>query len=114
MATTNVVEDNLGATPGSSTATSTDTETWQSETWPSWLRGNFDKLLLTAIIIGFLAYQLHVLHDHTDLDAVHWAREQTNIFIGALVGLITGSRLAAVRHKTTSATTNVEGEEAKP
>ncbi len=63
----------------------------------TWWKDNFDKLLLTMLVFLFMGYQLHLLHDKSDGDAVHWAREQTNYFSGALVGLITGAKIAAMR-----------------
>lgn len=63
-----------------------------SELW-EFFRQNFDKLLLAAIFLYLTVLLLHMSHDPHDAATVSWAREQANLIIGALLGLITGTAL---------------------
>lgn len=57
------------------------------------LHHHFDKLLLTALFVYMTMLLLHMSHDLVDAADVSWAREQSNLIIGALLGLITGAVL---------------------
>lgn len=60
------------------------------EVW-EFFKVNFDKLLLAGLFIYLTILVIHMTHDTTsDAAAVHWAREQANLVVGALLGLITG------------------------
>ena len=65
----------------------------------NFIEHNFDKLLLTMLFLVMVAVVLHTSHDTVDAAAIHWAREQANLFVGALVGLITGMSLRNKNNK---------------
>lgn len=55
----------------------------------------FDKLLLTGLLLLFTAVMLHVIHNAGDAKALDWAANAFSALLGALLGLITGARLAS-------------------
>lgn len=70
-----------------------------NESWGQWFRQNFDKILLAVLWIGALLFTLHMMHDSMDKDNVAWGREAAGTVLGALLGLITGSRLALSKNQ---------------
>ena len=66
-----------------------------NETWGQWFRQNFDKILLFFAWLVILAFCMHLMHDRMDLANVAWGREAAGTVLGAFLGLVTGSRLAA-------------------
>ena len=75
------------------------------ETWGSWFRSNFDKILLFLAWLITLAYCAYLIA-FKDASDVSWGREMAGTVLGAFLGLVTGSRLAA--HAGAGATTTVE------
>lgn len=57
------------------------------------LRDHFDKLLLSGMFLVMICVVLHMAHDGRDAADMGWAREQANLIVGALLGLITGAVL---------------------
>ena len=57
------------------------------------LDAHFDKLLLVILFFVLLMVLLHMAHDGGDAADVGWAREEANLIIGALLGLVTGARM---------------------
>lgn len=53
---------------------------------------HFDKLLLTGLLIFMVWVVLHMARIG-DAQDINWAREQSNLIVGALLGLITGAVL---------------------
>lgn len=69
------------------------------ETWSQWFRENFTFIVLCAFVLFMLFYNLYVLRFVKEDDTyIAWSRETTNIFIGALVGIITGARMSSSRN----------------
>lgn len=65
------------------------------ETWAQWFRQNFDKILLfTAWLIG-LGFVIYLMHRSAEPSILAWGRETAGTIMGAFLGLVTGSRLAA-------------------
>lgn len=64
-----------------------------NESWGTWLRGQFDKLLLVGLFLVLMVFLLHAIHDKLDGDHIHWIRETANTVMGTLLGLITGVRI---------------------
>lgn len=61
----------------------------------SFIQREFDKLLLTFLALLFTSVVLHVLHHGTaDSAAMEWAENGFSAVLGALLGLITGQRMA--------------------
>lgn len=67
----------------------------ENDNWGSWFRQSFDKILLffTFLIAALLC--LHMMKTSTDASNVAWWREIAGTVLGAFLGLVTGSRLAA-------------------
>lgn len=78
------------------------------------LHQHFDKLLLVGLFVYMTLVLLHMSHDSMDAADVSWAREQSNLIIGALLGLITGAVLRNGIKQTESTTVTVETEKDKP
>lgn len=57
------------------------------------IENHFDKLLLASLFVYMTVVLLHMSHDSSDAADVSWAREQSNLIVGALLGLITGAVL---------------------
>jgi hypothetical protein len=55
------------------------------------IKGNFDKLLLFALIIWFTGQGLTLLIRFPNIDAatLQWAEKSTDLTLGALIGAIT-------------------------
>ena len=68
--------------------------------WGRWFRDGSDKFLLTLILMAFLGFTLHVMHDGRDSAQVQFLNGLTNTFSGALITLVTG----AVLRKSSTAT----------
>jgi hypothetical protein len=64
------------------------------ETWASWFRQNFDKILLFTAWIITLSYCAFLIASR-DASTIAWGREMAGTVLGAFLGLVTGSRLAA-------------------
>lgn len=66
------------------------------DNWGHWFRDNFTFLVLCAFVLFMLFYNVYVLHNiKSDETYITFARETTNIFLGALIGIITGSRMGS-------------------
>ena len=68
--------------------------------WAKWFQDNFDKLLLSLLWMFAIFVVLHMAHDSRDNEHISWAREVASGLLGALLGLITGARLASVHRDT--------------
>ena len=53
--------------------------------------GHLTLFILVLVMLGFL---LHVSHHNSDATTVGWAKEQTSLVLGGLLGLVTGAKLA--------------------
>jgi hypothetical protein len=63
-----------------------------------WTKTNFPILLLSGFIVLFTAVTLFVfVYLGASKDAVSWANNAFSGFMGALLGIITGSSMAARR-----------------
>jgi hypothetical protein len=69
------------------------------------LKTQFDKLLLASLMLVFLVVILHLVHDTPEpTKAIDWAINAFSALSGALLGLITGTRLAQRPDPTSSVT----------
>ena len=70
------------------------------ETWTQWFRDNFTFLVLCSFVLFMLLYNVYVLHYvKEDETYIAWSREATNLFMGALIGIITNSSRAPSRQQ---------------
>jgi hypothetical protein len=65
--------------------------------WGKFFRDNFDKILLVMLYGSLLFIVFHMAHEKVDPNHISWVREEAGTVIGALLGLITGAKLAAGR-----------------
>lgn len=56
----------------------------------------FDKLLLAVLFVIVLGIMTHMRLTGND-DSVNWAREQGSLILGALIAIITGAVVGAVK-----------------
>ena len=75
-----------------------------NETWGQWLRrrvdaacsfggDHFSILLLFSWVIFMMFYVMHIAHHSLDKDLLQWSRENTAGVIGALLGMLTGTKI---------------------
>jgi hypothetical protein len=57
------------------------------------LRGHFDKLLLTGLLLTLFFATIHVLHHAPDASAVNWLENTVGQVLAALLTLMVGQRL---------------------
>ena len=65
------------------------------ETWAQWFRSNFDKIILFIAWLVAIGLCLYLMTCAKDASNVAWGREAAGTVLGAFLGLVTGSRLAA-------------------
>lgn len=56
------------------------------------LRAQFDKLLVAALICFMLGVLVHLIHVHTEpaAQAIAWLEKSIDILTGGLIGIVTG------------------------
>lgn len=59
----------------------------------NFLRCNFDKLLMTILVLIFAALTVHIIHHSNDTKLIDWVTNAFSALLGALLGLITGSAM---------------------
>jgi hypothetical protein len=56
-------------------------------------KSQFDKLLITALVLVFAGLSIHIIHDISDAKLIDWVTNAFSALLGALLGLITGSAM---------------------
>lgn len=59
------------------------------ETWAAWFRNHFAVFVLLFMVVFLFFYNLHIVHDPSDVKLMEWAEGHSQTFVGALVGALT-------------------------
>jgi hypothetical protein len=65
------------------------------ETWAQWFRSNFDKIILFVAWVLAMCVAIFLMVACKEAANIAWGREVAWAVLGAFLGLVTGSRLAA-------------------